>query len=453
MNIQKELVDELNAVIKINFTPADYQPKIDAQLKEYSKKVNMPGFRPGKVPAGMVKKMYGKSILVDELNKMTSDSLFNFIRENQIDILGNPLPKIENDSALNLDEPGEINFAFEIGLAPKFELDLSNNHRFNHYKVKVDDTFIDDAINNYRERLGVPEEVEISQKGDQVHGILRELDAEGNLKEAGLEKHVTFHPADLKESNQPEALELLKKDDIVTLDLNQLIVNPTAIAALLGIDKAEVSNYSGKFQFTIEEIKRNAPIAIGQEFFDQLFGEGVISSEEELREKVAEDAKLRYVKDANNRLFNEVVEHLVNNAKFELPNSFLKKWLSSVNEGKINPEDIESNYESYAKGIRWQLIEGKILKDNNIAISEEQVLESLTDDFLAYMGAAGSQDPEMRERAKTIAKSMLKNEKEVNKVYDRLYNEAMTDLFLTSFDVHTVELPFTEWVEQLNKPL
>jgi len=148
-----------------------------------------------------------------------------------------------------------------------------------------------------------------------------------------------------------------------------------------------------------------------------------------------------------------VVEHLVNNAKFELPDEFLKRWLVSQNEGKVNPEDIESNYENYARGIRWQLIEGKLIRDNNIAITNDQVLESLTEDFLAYMGAPGTTDEDLRERAREIAKGMMKNEKEVNKVYDKLYNEALTTLFLTGFDIHTVELGFDEWVAQLNKPL
>ena len=139
MNVTQENVDALNAVVRIQFTPADYQSKIDEQLRDYAKKVQMPGFRPGKVPAGMVKKMYGKSILVDELNKLTSDTLFNYLRDQQLDVLGNPLPREENDAAIDLDNPGEINLSFEVGLAPKFELDLSTNHRFNHYKVKLDD--------------------------------------------------------------------------------------------------------------------------------------------------------------------------------------------------------------------------------------------------------------------------------------------------------------------------
>lgn len=453
MNVIQENVDELNAVVRIEFTPADYQPKIDEQLKDYGRKVQMPGFRPGKVPAGMVRKMYGKSILVEQLNKLTSDTLFNFIRENQLNVLGNPLPKPENDAAFDLDNPGDIKLAFEVGLAPNFDLDISTNHRFNLYKLKLDDTYVNDIIEDYRKRLGEPQDVETSTNEDTIHGIFTELNADGSAKEAGILKHATLSFADFKEGNGEATFTGVAKGDDVKVNLKEAIVNPTVIAAVLGISKEEVEGISDAFSFNVESIKRTVPAEVNQDFFDKLLGPGVISTETELRERIIEDGQKRYNKDSENRLFNEVVEHLVNTATFELPNEFLKRWLVSQNEGKVNPEDIESNYDNYARGIRWQLIEGKLIRDNNIAITNDQVLDSLTEDFLAYMGAPGTTDEDLRERAREIAKGMMKNEKEVNKVYDKLYNEALTTLFLTGFDIRTVELGFDDWVAQLNKPL
>ena len=453
MNVTQENVDALNAVVRIQFTPADYQSKIDEQLRDYAKKVQMPGFRPGKVPAGMVKKMYGKSILVDELNKLTSDTLFNYLRDQQLDVLGNPLPREENDAAIDLDNPGEINLSFEVGLAPKFELDLSTNHRFNHYKVKLDASYVNEIIEDYRKRLGEMVDTTSSAEGDQIHGIFEELNADGTVKEDGINKHATVQFDDLKDGDQQALFTGLSTGSHITVDLKTAVVNPTVIGALLAISKEEAEVLESQFRFTVESVKRSEPAEINQDFFDKLLGPGVIASEEELRERISEDGESRYRKDADNRLFNEVVEHLVNNTRFDLPNDFLKRWLVSQNEGKVNPEDIESNYDNYSKGIRWQLIEGKIIKDNNIAVSSEQVVESFTEDFLSYMGAPGTQDEALRGRAREIAQGMMKNEKEVNKVYDRLYNEAMTTLFLTSFDIKSIELPFEAWVEQLNKPL
>lgn len=454
MNVTKQDVDSLNAILKLEFSPSDYQPKIDEQLKDYGKKVQMPGFRPGKVPASMVKKMYGKSILVEELNRLTSDTLFNYIRDNQLNVLGNPLPKSENDDAFDLDNPGEIKLSFELGLAPEFELDLSTNHRFNLYSLKLDDKYVNEIVEDYKKRLGEQVEVDKADEDeDAIQGLFTELGADGNPLEEGLEKQATLTFKDFKEGNGESLFRGIAKDAVVEVNLHEAITNQTVIAALLDIPKEEVNNLSNKFKFEVQSIKRTKPSEVNQEFFDKLLGPGVIKSEEELKEKILEDGQKRYSKDSENRFFNEVVEHLVNNTRFDLPDDFLKRWLVSQNEGKVKPEDIESNYTNYARGIRWQLIEGKIIKENNIAITNEQVLDSLTEDFLAYMGAPGTQDEDLRARAKEIAQGMMKNEKEVNKVYDKLYAEAMTALFLSSFDVQTVELPYDEWVEQLNKPL
>jgi len=217
MNVTQENVDALNAIVRIQFTPADYQPKIDAQLRDYSKKVQMPGFRPGKVPAGMVKKMYGKSILVDELNKLTSDTLFNYLRDNQLDVLGNPLPQAENDSAIDLDNPGEINLSFELGLAPKFELDITSNHRFNIYKVKLDASYIDDIIQDYRKRLGDKVDSESSEDGDQITGLFEELNADGTVKVDGISKKTTIQFDDIKAGNQQELFMIFKQPLLILL--------------------------------------------------------------------------------------------------------------------------------------------------------------------------------------------------------------------------------------------
>ncbi|MEX1188029.1 MAG: trigger factor [Bacteroidia bacterium] len=454
MNVTKENVDELNAVVRIEFSPADYQPKIDEQLKDYGRKVQMPGFRPGKVPASMVKKMYGKSILVDELNKLTSDTLLNYIRDNQLNVLGNPLPKAENDDAFDLDNPGNIKLAFELGLAPEFNLDLSTNHRFNLYTLKLDEAYVKDIVEDYRNRLGELEEVEkADHENDTIHGVFTELNEDGSVKEDGLVKNATLSMKDFKEGNGASIFSGVANGAELNVNLKEAIVNPTVIAAILAIEKDAVESLSDSFSFKVESIKRTVPSEINQEFFDKLLGAGAISSEQELNERIIDDGQKRYRKDSENRFFNEVVEHLVNNTRFDLPDDFLKRWLVSQNEGKVQPEDIEQNYTNYARGIRWQLIEGKLIRDNNIAITSEQVVDSLTEDFLAYMGAPGTQDEDLRARAKEIAQGMLKNEQEVNKVYDRLYNEALTTLFLSSFDIHTVELAFDAWVEQLNKPL
>jgi trigger factor len=452
MNITKEHKDELNAIIRIQFGPEDYQPKIDQQLREYSKKVSMPGFRPGKVPAGMVKKMYGKSILVDELNKLTSDSLFGFIRDNQIDILGNPLPAPENDERLDLENPGHINLAFEIGLAPQFDLEISSKKSFEMYVPLIDEEFITKEIENYRERLGDYTETEVAEAGDLVHGVFTELNEDGSVKEGGISRDTDIHDADLKEGDS-QAFVGMKKGDSKTIDVKTVFVNPSVIAAILAISAEEVEGLTSNFRFEAETIRRKAKAEVNQEFFDKLFGKDAIFSEEELKNRIASDSNTRFQKDAETRFFNEVVEDLVKNSSFVLPDEFLKRWLSSTNDGKVSPEDIEQNYTNYAKGIRWQLIENKLIRDNEISVTREQAIDSVANDFLAYMGGAIGAGEEGMTQARSIAERMLQNEKEANKVFDRLYNEALNKLFLEKFTIQQVALPFEDWVKKVSEPL
>jgi trigger factor len=452
MQITQEKTGGLNALIRIEFSPEDYQPRIDAQLREYSKKVSMPGFRPGKVPTGMVKKMYGKSILVDELNKLTSDALMGYIRDSNLDILGNPLPAEANDSSLNLDNPGTINLAFEIGLAPQFDLNISSEKSFAYYAPLIDDAFVTKEVENYQERLGDYSEVLVSEDGDIVHGVFTELDSDGNAKEGGLSKHTDIHDIDLKEGN-PKAFTGLKPGENVTLNLKETFGNSKVIAAILGISEAEVDGLDSSFRFEVENIKRKDKVELNQDFFDKLFGKDVIFNEEELRVRIANDASKRFVKDSEARFFNEVVENLVSQSSFELPDEFLKRWLKSNNEGKVNPDDIDQNYTNYARGIRWQLIENKIIRDFNIQVTREQAIESVEHEFMAYMGGMEISSDEQRGRIRQIAEQMLQNEKDVNRIYGRLYNEAMNKIFLEHFTINRVELPFEDWAKKVSEPL
>ena len=456
MNITQEKIDDLNSIIRIELNPEDYNPGVDKHLREYGRKISMPGFRQGKVPAGMVKKMYGKSLLLDEINKITSDSLLNYIREHQLNILGNPLPKPENDFAFDIENPGDIRLAFEIGLSPDINPEISNKHKFNLYLVKIDDEYIQNIIDDYRKRLGTQAEVETAGVDDILHGEFFELDESGNILEGGIHSHADVQATLLKNKDDFSVFTGLVKGSEVTLDMKNIFRDELVVASLLRKKKEEITDLNSQFKFKIEDIKQIVPAEINQEFFDNLYGQDKVHSEEDLRKKISDDTLLRYKKDAEIRFFNEAVEYLIKNTGFDLPDDFMKRWLKSSNEGKVDPSDIETNYEKYAKGIRWQLIEGKILRDKEISFNDEDVLNRLTDNFLQYMGMGmgnGTDNEEMRNRAREIASRMLNNEKEVNKIHDQLVNEALTQLFLQSFDVHTVELPMEKWVEQMNAPL
>jgi trigger factor len=375
-----------------------------------------------------------------------------YIRDSNLDILGNPLPVDENDNSLNLDNPGTIKLAFEIGLAPQFDLEISTSRSFPMYAPLIDEEFISKEVENYRERLGEYTETEISAEGDIVHGSFTEIDVQGNSVEGGITRHTDIHDADLKEGNA-KAFVGLKKGDSVSINMMETFGNAKVIAAILGISEDEAGALENTFRFEAEEIKRKSTAELNQDFFDKLFGKDVIFNEDELRARIARDAAERFRKDSEARFFNEVVENLVNQAAFELPDEFLKRWLRSNNDGKVNPEDIDQNYTNYARGIRWQLIENKIIRDFNIQVTREQAIESVATEFMAYMGGIEFSSDEQRARVQQIAEQMLQNEKEANRIYGRLFNEAMNKIFVENFAVNRIEMPFDDWAKKVSEPL
>jgi trigger factor len=445
MNISKEVVNDLNAVIRIQFSPEDYQPKIDTQLKEYGKKVNMPGFRPGKVPSGMVKKMYGKSILVDELNKLTSDSLFNYIRDNQLDILGNPLPKPENDLALDLDNPGLIDFAFEVALAPNFSIDLSPKTSFKLYVPNSYTSIVDSTVEDYRQRMGKQVEQDVVT-ADSTVSVSFEYQLDGSDKLV----HKSFNVSEISDE---QLLMGLSKDARITINPVGFFKSESMLNEMLELNQQEAEALNEGVKLTIERIHVQEPAPLDQDFYTKMFGENKIFTELEMREKLESDIAKEYRKSSEMRFYNEVVEYLVTNTRFNLPDDFLKRWLVSSNEGKLNAADIETNYENYARGIRWQLIENKLVKENNLVVSQNEALDSLTDDFLNYMGASHSPDEGMLLRAREIASNLLKNEKEANRIYEKLYREKMNALFLNSYTIVEDTLTLEDWKTKMNEPV
>jgi trigger factor len=321
------------------------------------------------------------------------------------------------------------------------------------YVPLIDEDYISKEIENYRERLGdYVETEEAVMHGDLVHGVFTELNADGTVKEGGISRHTDVHDADLKEGDA-QAFVGMKKGDSKRMDLKTVFSNPTVIAAILAITKEEAEVLESTFSFSVETVRRKTHAEINQDFFDKLFGKDAIFSEEELRNRIAADSNTRFSKDSETRFFNEVVEDLVKNSTFTLPDEFLKRWLTSTNEGKVSPEDIEQNYTNYAKGIRWQLIENKLIRDNEISVTREQAIDSVANDFLAYMGGAIGAGEDGLAQARSIAERMLQDEKEANKVFDRLYNEALNKIFLDKFTIQQVALPFEEWVKKVSEPL
>lgn len=444
MNITKENIDELNAVLRVKVTPEDYQERVDSALKDYQKKVQMPGFRPGKVPAGMVKKMYGKSILVDEINKLLNDSLYSYIRENNIDILGNPLPKYEESRNIDWDTQKEFEFSYDLGLAPQFEVGLSANDKFTMDLVKVDDALVDKYVNDIRKSYGKPTNPDVAGESDLLFGDFNELDANGEILPGGIYKSSSIAIDRIQNTEIKNKLTGLKREDKVVLEAAKLSENTADIAAMLGIDKAQAENIKSSFQFTVKNIARMEPGEINQQLFDRVYGAGKVNSEEEFRNKIREELTNMFRGEAERKLKNKIEETLLEKVNVQLPDEFLKRWLVAVNDKPVTYEQVSAEYDMYAKGLKWQLIENKLLKENDIKVSQEDALaytkQLVNSQFMRY----GKMDADDEELA-AAANEVLAKESEAKRIYDNLYSQRLMDVLKNKVTIEEKEVSYDEF--------
>ncbi len=443
MNITQENIDDLNAVLKVKVVADDYLSKVEGALKDYQKKASIPGFRPGKVPTGMIKKMYGKSILVDEINKLLSDSLYKYINDNKIEILGNPLPKADSDNNIDWDNQKEFEFLYEMGLAPKFDLELSAKDKFTYQTVKIDTDLVNKYVSDIAKRYGKVEQVETASEGDLLNGDFVELDANGEILAGGIFKTSSVFTDRLKDEAK-KAFVGLKVGDKTVVDAQHLSANATDLATMLGIDKSQAETLNAKLQFTVKGISRLAESEINQELFDKIYGAGVVNNEEEFRAKITDELANMFVNDSERKFYNDVVDYLMSKVNFNLPNDFLKRWIVAVNEKPVTPEQVEAEFDTYAKGLKWQLIENRIIKDNNISVSNDEVVEHTKELILEQFGRMG-QSPMNDAELNDTAKRVLANQEEAKKIHEKLYGQKVMTLFKTKFTLENKEVAYDEF--------
>jgi len=376
MNVIREDVDALNAILKVQVAQEDYQSKVKASLEKYRKTAKIPGFRPGHVPMSMIQKQYGNSVLADTLNKVVNDSLYGFINENKIEILGNPIPKEGADSVKgDFNNPTEFEFAYEIGLTPKVEVELSAKNKYDYVKVKVDAELVNKQIDDLRRRYGKLVSSEKVGEKDLILAQFVELKEDGSVLEGGILNSSTISMEFVEDAATKKALTGKKQGDKVEIEPSKVSRGEKDTAAMLGITEDQLSSISSKFQMTINEIKHMEMADLSQELFDRLFGPGVINSEDELKTKIAEDLKGMFINDSDRILTRYIYDDLIAKTKVELPDTFLKRWIRLSNEKPILPEQIEAEYDGYAKSLKWQLIQGNIFKSNDIKLDNQELIE------------------------------------------------------------------------------
>ena len=420
MNITQEKIDDLNAVLNIKINQEDYQARVEKAIKEQAKKAKMPGFRPGMVPATHIKKMYGKSILVDEINHLLSDSLNNYITENQLEVLGQPLPKEDdNDKTFNWDFTEDYEFNYEVGLAPDFTLDFSAADVVPQYVVKIDDETLQARIKNIRRSYGKMTNPDVSADDDVLYSELKQLSPDGSVFEGGINNTTSVRIEQIADEEVKSSLIGLKKGDVVTFDINKAFNNDAAkIAGLLKIEEAEAADLKSNFQLTVKNVNRLEESDLNQEFFDKLFGEDVVHNEEEFRAKIAEEQEAMMAQDADRKLQDELYNFVLSKVNFELPDGFLKRWLKVTNE-KVSDQELEEGYADFAKNLKWTLIENKIIKDNNIEIKYEEVFQAakqrLDAQFRMYSPQALDE-----EQLGQYTVQFLQNKDNANKIFEEV---------------------------------
>jgi trigger factor len=450
MNVTRQDVDALNALLKVEIVPEDYQNKVKATLEKHRKTAKIPGFRPGHVPFGIVQKQYGKGVLVDELNKIVNDGLSKFINENKIDILGNPIPKAGIDVDGNFDKPENFTFQFEIGLSPKFELPLSSKSKFDHVKVKIDDALISKQIEDLSRRYGKLISTDTVGEKDMILAQFVELNAQGEIKEGGILHSSTISMELVKDAETKKALEGKAIGDKVRVNPAHVSRGGSDTASMLGIQESALDAISDQFQMTINEIKQMEAAELNQELFDRLFGEGAISSEKELKERIAADLRNMFANDSDRLLTRTIYEELLEKTAIQLPDAFLKRWIKLSNDKPISDEQLTAEYDGYAKSLKWQLIQTSIFKNNEIKLDNQEVIgftKGLLVSNYAQYGIPAPDDNELTQSALQV----LGNKEEATRIYDMLAEQKLTDYFKSTVKLSEKEISYDAFVELASK--
>ncbi|WP_405399274.1 trigger factor [Maribacter sp. Asnod2-G09] len=438
MNITKEQIDDLNAVVKVAITKEDYQDKVDTILKDYKKQANIPGFRKGQVPMGLIKKQYGKAVLVDEVNKLLQDNLNKYLTEEKLDVLGNPLPKQQDNFDWDQDE---LAFEFELGLAPDFEVSLKTKKAITQYKIVADKKMIDEQVERIQKQYGKLVSKDVVSKNDEVSGTFTNEAEE-------IDNKTLLETDKLKSKKALDALKGKKVGDVVTLKTKGLFTEDHMLSSALGVDKQKAEALDTEVTFTISEINEREAAELNQELFDKLFGPDSVKTEKELKERIKEDSEKQFEQQSDQKLLNDVTEYFIDNTKFELPTGFLTKWIQMTGEEPLSEEQAVEEYAKSEKGLRYQLIEGKIIRDNELQVQFDELKEFSKGFIRSQMAQFGQLDPK-EEELDSIAARVLGNQDEVKRLSEQLMSQKLLNLYKEKANLKTKEVTYENFVKEV----
>ncbi|MGB0487112.1 MAG: trigger factor [Flavobacteriaceae bacterium] len=435
MKVSKKDIDKLNSIISIDIEKNDFESNVENVLKDYRKRANIPGFRKGHTPIGLIKKQYGLSVKVDEINKLIQKGLSDYLSNEKLAILGNPVPVEKNNIDWNADK---LTFDFEIGLSPKLEVSLKNKKAIPSFEIDVDKKMIDDQIKNIQNQYG---------KLLAQNRIEDDFEINGNFKNEDfkIDNKSNFKLKDIKGKSNKELLKKLTIGDSVELKTKGLFTKDSDLTFHLKIDDQKKDEIK-VVNFSLTEINKRVPADLDQELFDKLFGKNSIKSVTELKDKLKKDAESNFANQTDQKLLNDITEHLIDNTKFELPDKFLKKWMQTAGEKKLTEQEANEEYEKSEKGLRYQLIEAKIIEQNDIKIDHIKIKDFAKELIKSQMKQYGQNSPEEKE-LESIAQRILSNKDEVKRISDQLLSKELLELFKNNLKFKKNKVSYEKFIE------
>jgi trigger factor len=440
MNIEKEQIDDLNAVVHITIEKDDYEPRVEKVLKDYRKKINMPGFRPGRVPAGLVKKMYGKTILAEEINKLISENLSKYISENELNILGEPLPS-EKQQPIDFDLDEQFKFSFDLALTPEIEIKLSKKEKLPYYQIEITDDMIEGQKKNITGRFGTTEKRDEAGEESLLKGDFVQLDQNDEEMQDGIKaEDAVMSISIIKTDKEKKKIVGTKVGDEIIFEPKKAFPNDTEISYLLKISKEEAAEVNGKFKFKVKEITEYTDPELNQELFDKIFGPGKVTNEEEFTAQLRKDLENTFSMESDYKFSIDAKEKLLNNIEMKLPEEFLKRWLKANNQNReeqpLSDEQIENEMPRFFKDLKWQIIRNQLIKENDLKIEQQDVLDfakkSARLQFVQY-GLNNIPD----EYLENYATDMLKDEEQQRRMADGAINDKVMNFIKETVKIDT----------------
>jgi trigger factor len=446
MKVTQSKTKDLMATLKVEVVEKDYRENVDKILKDYRKTAVMPGFRKGKTPMSIINKKYKTAVTVEEVNKILQDEMYKHISENKVKVLGSPMPK-KSEKAIDWEKDNDFSFEFEIGLAPDFDVKITKKDKLNYYNIKAGEKLLDNYCNDIAKRYGKMGNMDVSEEGDLVFCNIEQIDVDGKVMENGIKNEATVSMDFIADKKIKKQFVGVKSGDSFKINVIKAFTNHSDLGAMLNVKHEAIHNLSSEeFQFTVKNINRLTQAELDVELFDKVYGQGTIKTLKEFRAKIKEEAEMSFVAESDRMLKNDVVSHLLEKNKFDIPDDFLKRWLVQTSEQPITLEQIESEYDMYSKSLKWQLIENKVNEKYDIKIEQEEIIthaKNLISGQMIQYGQPVLDDEKLNE----IADSILKKEEERKKIVDQLYDQKSLAVYKENFKLMDKDISYDDFVK------